>query len=106
MQQNENEENVVYAHNLRGSAPSSFADVKDETLRTYNRGAVLANIFERYVNPKTGKMEARDLTMCLREIHEYLVNLPEPERQHAHASMFVHLENRGYRERKNTHTRH
>lgn len=102
MQQNANEENeIVYEHNSAGMPPSSFNDVDDVQLRTYNRGAVLANIFERYVDAASRKMLPKDLTMCVREIRSYLDSLPKHERDDANASMHVHLHARGYRENIN-----
>ena len=100
--ENEIEEEVHYEHNDAGMPPSSFEDVEDVNLRTYNRGAVLANIFERYVDAASRKMQAKDLTMCVREIRKYLDSLPEHERDDANASMHVHLHMRGYRENINT----
>lgn len=103
MLQNVNEENVEhYSHNEPGMPPSTFIDVEDYALRTYNRGAVLANIFERYVNPRTRTLLPRDLLLCTREIKQYLNDLPEAERNDANAAMHIHLEERGYRERPYT----
>ena len=99
LQQNANEESeIVYDHNKAGMPPSSFTDVDDPQLRTYNRGAVLANIFERYVDARSRQLLPKDLTMCVREIKSYLESLPKHERDDANASMHVHLEARGYRE--------
>ena len=99
MQPNVNEESeIVYEHNLHGMAPANFTDVEDEKLRTYNRGAVLANIFERYVDPVKGSLTPKDLTMCIREIQQYLLDIPEHERNAANVSMHEHLTARGYRE--------
>ncbi|MCP4364986.1 MAG: hypothetical protein GY800_06760 [Planctomycetes bacterium] len=98
MQQNASEENeaVEYDHNLPGMPPSTFEDVDDPELRIYNRGAVLANIFERYVDREKRTLLPKDMTMCIREIQQYLDFLPEHERADANASMRVHLEERGY----------
>lgn len=99
MQPNVNEENeIVYNHNLSGMAPANFTDVEDEELRRHNRGAVLANIFERYVDPIKGSLKPKDLMMCIREIQQYLLEIPEHERDAANASMHEHLTARGYRE--------
>lgn len=92
---NENEENVQYEHNDPGTPPSTFNDVDDPILRTYNRGAVLANILERYIDPKLGAIPAKDMTMCLREVERYLVELPQHERDDAKASLVEHLNLRG-----------
>lgn len=104
MRQNVNEENeqeIEYEHNQEGALPATFHDVEDVNLRIFNRGAVLANIFEQHVDEKTGKILPRDLGMCLREVTTYLNLIPANEREDAHAAMFVHLEDRGYMERAN-----
>ena len=92
---NENEENVQYKHNEPGAAPSTFNDVDDPNLRNYNRGAVICNILERYIDQKLGAIPAKDMTMCLREIGQYLGGIPDHEVEDAKAAMVVHLELRG-----------
>jgi hypothetical protein len=98
-----NEETVEYDHNKSGMPPSSFNDVEDVELRTHNRGAVMANMFERYVDHRTMTILPKDLLMFTREVQQYLNELPDGEREDATASMHVHLEMRGWRsrERKN-----
>lgn len=91
----ENEENVQYEHNQPGALPATFNDVEDAVLRTYNRGAVLANIIERYVDPKQGAIPAKDMTMCMREIGQYLHEITPHEVDDAKASMVEHLRVRG-----------
>lgn len=96
MRQKENEESVHYSHNDAGTLPATFCDVEDETLRHFNRGAVLANIFERYVDKVTRKLLQKDFVMCIREIEQYLGLIDKDEHDDAKASMRVHLEDRGY----------
>lgn len=91
----ENEENVQYKHNEPGAAPSTFNDVEDHILRNYNRGAVMCNILERYIDPRQGAIPAKDMTMCLREISEYLSGIADHEVEDAKASMVEHLKVRG-----------
>ena len=91
----ENEENVQYEHNKAGSPPSTFEDVEDPVLRTYNRGAVMANILERYIDRKLGAIPATDMSMCMREIGTYLGLLPAHQQDEAKASMIEHLKMRG-----------
>ena len=92
---NENEENVQYEHNQPGALPATFNDVDDHTLRTYNRGAVLANIVERYIDQKLGAIPAKDMTMCMREVSQYLHEITPHEVDDAKASMVEHLRVRG-----------
>jgi len=89
------EDEVVYEHNLPGMPPSNFADVESYELRTYNRGAVLANIVERYHDQRINKIPAKDMTMCLREIDAYLLDIAGAEVADAKAAMVVHLTERG-----------
>ena len=91
----ENEENVQYEHNKAGSPPSTFEDVEDPVLRTYNRGAVMANILERYIDRSIGGIPAKDMAMCTKEVGTYLGALPRHERDEAKASMVEHLKIRG-----------
>lgn len=94
--QQQNEENVHYSHNNREELPATFCDVEDEILRNFNRGAVLANIFERYVDKRTKRLMGHDFVRCIREIEQYLGLIPENEQADAKASMRIHLEERGY----------
>lgn len=96
MQPNVNEENV---HNRRGMPPAIFDDIEDADLRAYNRGAILANIYERYVSDDVNGdkcLTARDFNLCSRDIDEYLQRMPRRERAKARVQMFIHLGNRGY----------
>lgn len=98
MQQNANEkseEEVVYEHNQAGMPPSAFNDVEDYELRTYNRGAVLANIVERYHDQRINKIPAKDMAMCLREVEAYFLDIKPAEVNDAKAAMVIHLTERG-----------
>lgn len=93
------EEEKTYTHNLRGTSPSLFNDVHDVRLRNQNRGAILANIFERYTykNHKGEKsLIAKDFPLMLREIEKYLSQIPNDEHEDAKKEMVKHLEDRGY----------
>lgn len=98
MQKSENEE-VEYAHNLAGAPPADFSDVENPMLRAKNRGAVLANIFEKYVTetPKGTFLAADDFAMCTREMDAYFERMPDEEKVWARRQMMVHLERRGYK---------
>ena len=98
MQQKENEERE-YQHNYRGSKPSTFTDVEDAELRNSNRGAILANIFERYTTKDSRgreQLQARDFSLMTRELEDYLSRLPRMERGIAQSHMRAHLSKRGY----------
>ncbi len=83
MTQNVNEESV-----------SSFNDVSNAGLRAYNRGAVLANIFEDHY--RDGGMPVRLLPSFIQESDTYLHTIPEDETSDAKASMREHLKGRGF----------
>ena len=92
-------EEKEFAHNLRGSKPSTFHDVEDGDLRAKNRGAILANIFERYTSKDTRGSEqllAKDFSLMARELEVYLERLPKGDRGAANQCMRLHLQERGY----------
>ncbi len=98
MQQTENVENV-HSHNLDGAAPSTFNDVENMCLKHRNRGAVLANIYERYTSEDAKgnvQLTQSDFVLCTREMDKYLSGMSRRDRQHAREEMMVHLENRGF----------
>lgn len=97
MQQSE-EGQSEYAHNLRGAPPAVFEDVDDYELRAYNRGAVLANIYESYVTeaPRGTQLLAKDFALCTRDLDSYFSMMPEHERGDARKAMMEHLARRGY----------
>jgi len=78
--------------------PAIFDDVEDKTLRIRNRGAILANIFERYTTstPKGDVLLPKDLAMCMRELDEYYSRMPKHEVRAAKDAMMTHLKDRGY----------
>lgn len=98
MQQNVNVESE-YSHNYVGAKPSTFHDVEDKELRDMNRGAILANIFERYTTKDfrgNEQLLPKDFSLMARELDEYLSRIPQKERGYANKCMRVHLKERGY----------
>ena len=98
MQQREREESEK-THNLEGMPPSDFSDVDDKDLRNRNRGAVLANIYERYTETNAkGQvyLTAKNLATCTREMDKYLEGMSRRDRQNAREAMMRHLHNRGF----------
>lgn len=94
--QNVNDEN---AHNLDGSPPSDFSEIKDLKLRAANRGAVLANIFERYTTEDCNggvHLLPQDFRICTREIDHYMARIPRNEKGQAKKEMYSHLDKRGF----------
>lgn len=94
-------ENVEYTHNLKGMPPAAFHDIEDPILRAKNRGAILANIFERYVTEDgygNMSLQPKDFAMCTRDISAYLDRMPKRDRAPARRAMFDHLDQRGYGE--------
>ena len=73
---------------------SDFNDVEHAELRNYNRGAVLANIYEGYV--VNGTIPAKDIKLWLYDVSAYLSRIPDFEVQAAKDMMKVHLEKRGW----------
>jgi len=65
----------------------SFKKIEDEGLRSHNRGAILANIYEVY------KGSNNDV---LYSLEAYLNRIPEEERVSAKEAMVRHLKQRGY----------
>ena len=95
------ESEKYYAHNNKGERPSSFNDVTNRDVRHANRGAILANIFERYTTetPQGNKqLLPKDFAMMTREMDNYLSGIPRHEKGKAKESMMEHLKERGYRE--------
>jgi len=89
-----------FSHNNRGNAPSNFANTEIEGWRAVNRGAILANIFERYtITDLTGasKLNARDFKLMLGEMASYLKGLTTKEAADARKEMRVHLLKRGFK---------
>jgi hypothetical protein len=78
--------------------PSDFSDIEDAALRHKNRGAILANIFERYVDDRCTppRLLAKDFAICMREIDNYSTRIPRHERGLAKGEMMRHLKERGY----------
>lgn len=102
MQQKENEESEKhYAHNNKGTNPAGFEDVEENELRHANRGAIMANIFERYTTSTpqgNSQLLSKDFASMSRELNAYVLNIPKKERGKAKKCMIDHLEKRGYRE--------
>ncbi len=88
--------NVEKEHNGLGMPPSDFKDIKDASLRDRNRGAILANTFERYVDEKTNTLLPRDLALCTRAIDQYMGRIPKKEQRAAREAMIIHLAKRGF----------
>lgn len=93
---NQPKENVEPVHNLDGMPPSDFSDISDIHIRTSNRGAVMANIFEQFVDRATRRILAKDFAMCTRYLERYLSRLPRNEVKGAKESMYSQLKQRGY----------
>jgi hypothetical protein len=73
---------------------SDFSDVEDYGLRSYNRGAVLANLLEDYY--LSLKTPSNSFKAFLDSKDEYLLNIPRIEHQAAMDMMHYHLKQRGY----------
>jgi hypothetical protein len=73
----------------------TFTEIRDYTLRSQNRGAILANLFEDYYN----NMESQEMTFYNFKglMQTYLDNIPYAEQTEAIKEMHVHLETRGYK---------
>lgn len=93
MQQNVSEKN----ENLDNHLVTVFDEVANEGLRAKNRGAIMANIFERYVDQRTGRLPIRDFGLMSREMDSYTSRIPKKERALAKKEMHLHLANRGYK---------
>ncbi len=84
MTQSEDDENALH----------DFNDIENEELRAYNRGAVLANIHEKYCK-KTGGVPSMFMQHYINDMTSYLQRIPLNEVQGAKESMKVHLKKRG-----------
>lgn len=73
---------------------SDFSDVEDKYLRSYNRGAVLANLLEDYY--LSLKTPSNSFKAFLDSKDEYLLNIPRTEHQDAMDMMHLHLKKRGF----------
>ncbi len=73
---------------------SNFTDVNSDELRHYNRGQVMANIFEQY--SLGSSIPVNRFKEYLREILEYLVRVPSQEQEAAKASHRNEMARRGY----------
>ena len=96
IKQNVSEENV---HNLNGRLPSDFSEVEGVELRNQNRGAVLANIYERYTTEDSDGgvyLLPQDFRLCTRELEHYMARIPRNEKHAAKSQMYLHLEKRGF----------
>ena len=65
----------------------SFNSIKDVCLRSQNRGAILANIYEAY------RGSDRDL---LHKLDTYIHTFSDKGREAAEGYMLIHLKQRGY----------
>lgn len=74
---------------------SNFKDVSDLELRTQNRGAVMANLFEDYY--RDCQTASYSFKTFLESIDEYLEGVPLKEVVKAKEAMKLHLIQRGYR---------
>ena len=82
MQQNEDVANELH----------DFNDIEPRSLRDYNRGAVLANIHDKYV--VEGKIASRAMENWLKELQSYLSRIPVAEVGSAKDAMKLHLQKR------------
>ena len=73
-----------------------FNDVEPRELRDYNRGAVLANIHDKYVGDNGIHPQAME--SWLRELNAYLSRIPAEEVPTAKNAMVTHLNKRGQME--------
>ncbi len=73
------------------NALHDFNDINLRELRDYNRGAVLANIHEKYCE----ETEGIALQHYLKDMTSYIQRIPLNEVQGAKDSMKVHLKKRG-----------
>ncbi len=73
---------------------SDFNDVNSEELRHYNRGQVMANIFEQY--SLGNSIPANRFKEYLREALEYLARIPSQEQQAAKDAHRNEMTRRGY----------
>ena len=69
-----------------------FNDIESAELRAYNRGAVLANIHDKYV--VEGKIASHAMKAWLAELHGYLKRIPAAEIGSAKDAMKLHLKKR------------
>ena len=65
----------------------SFSNIKDIGLRSRNRGAILANIYETYKKSKGDLLSA---------LESYIGRFPKEEREGIEGYMLFHLKQRGY----------
>ncbi len=71
-----------------------FNDLESRELRDYNRGAVLANIHDKYLSDQ-GTIHNRAMRGWLNELSDYLARIPNGEHQSAKDAMKLHLMKRG-----------
>ncbi len=76
------------------NALHDFNDIENEELRAYNRGAVLANIHEKYCE-ETGGVASILMQHYINDMTSYIQRIPLNEVQSAKESMRVHLNKRG-----------
>ncbi len=76
------------------NALHDFNDINLRALRDYNRGAVLANIHEKYCE-ETGGVASILMQHYIEDMTSYLDMVPINEVQSAKDSMKVHLKKRG-----------
>ena len=69
-----------------------FNDIESRQLRDYNRGAVLANIHDKYV--VEGKIGNQAMKSWLQELNAYLSRIPVAEIGSAKDAMKLHLKKR------------
>ncbi len=76
------------------NALHDFNDVASREMRDYNRGAVLANIHEGYIN-ESGGISNSNMYNWLSDIASYLARIPSDEHLSAKEAMRIHLRKRG-----------
>ena len=69
-----------------------FNDLESRDLRDFNRGAVLANIHDKYVID--GNIHNRAMKAWLMDLNAYLSRIPVAEIEGAKESMKLHLKKR------------
>lgn len=71
---------------------SLFNDVEDAVLRAFNRGRVVANMFEQHMDKTTRKINRRGAAL----VFGYFAQIPEDERKEAHHFLNQQLAKDGY----------
>ena len=74
---------------------NDFNEVENRQLRSYNRGAVLANIYDKHFK-NTKQIKVTSFADMLGEISAYLDKIPDNEKGEAQSEMILHLRKRGY----------